>query len=227
MTLDRHSARVTDENPDMAPKGQSCQEPEQREQIDRHGMPITATDLKQWAYCKRIPYYHQVMPVDFARTYKMERGRNVEAAVEAMERRRGFRRYGLDRGERRFGIWLHSGRLGLSGKPDLLIVARDTCYPVDFKDTEGGVRRNHRFQIAAYAMLAEESFRRPAPFGFIYLVPSKELMRVETGDREREEVVRALAEMRMMVREERIPEPTPVRARCIACEYRNYCGDIW
>ena len=46
-------------------------------------LPLTATDLKQWAYCKRIVYYQHVMPVEFGRTYKMERGRNIEAAVEA------------------------------------------------------------------------------------------------------------------------------------------------
>ena len=56
---------------------------------------LTVTDLKQWVYCPRIPYYHHVMPVEIARTYKMQRGRDVEAAVEAMEKRRGFRRYGL------------------------------------------------------------------------------------------------------------------------------------
>ena len=111
---------------------------------------LTVTDLKQWVYCPRIPYYHHVMPVEIARTYKMQRGRDVEAAVEAMEKRRGFRRYGLERGERRFGVWLHSAALGLSGKLDLLIITEDACYPVDFKDTEGGVRYNHRIQLAAY-----------------------------------------------------------------------------
>ena len=103
-------------------------------------LEFTATDLKQWAYCERIPYYRQVMPVNFARTYKMDRGRNIQDAVEAMERRRGFHRYGLDDGERLFGLWMHSTRLGLSGRPDLLILTADASYPVDFKDTEGGVR---------------------------------------------------------------------------------------
>jgi CRISPR-associated exonuclease Cas4 len=118
---------------------------------------LTVTDLKQWVYCPRIPYYHHVMPVEFARTYKMERGRDIEAAVKAMEKRRGFRRYGLEQGERRFGVWLHSAAMNLAGKLDLLIVTEHGCYPVDFKDTEGGVRYNHRIQLAAYAMLIEEA----------------------------------------------------------------------
>ena len=47
---------------------------------------LTVSDLKQWAYCPRIPYYHHVMPVEIVRTFKMERGRDIEAAVQAMEK---------------------------------------------------------------------------------------------------------------------------------------------
>jgi CRISPR-associated exonuclease Cas4 len=188
---------------------------------------LTVTDLKQWMYCPRIPYYHHVMPVEIARTYKMQRGRDVEAAVEAMEKRRGFRRYGLERGERRFGVWLHSAALELSGKLDLLIITEDACYPVDFKDTEGGVRYNHRIQLAAYSLLVEENLTRPVPIAFVYLVPSRQLVTVPVGAKEREEVTRAIAEMRRVIEQENMPSPTPVRARCVACEFRNYCADIW
>ena len=188
---------------------------------------LTVTDLKQWAYCPRIPYYHHVMPVEFARTYKMERGRDVEAAVQAMEKRRGFRRYGLERGERQFGVWLHSATLGLAGKLDLLIVTEDACYPVDFKDTDGGVRHNHRVQLAAYALLVEENLARPVPMAFIYLVPTRKLVTVPVGVKERDAVTRAVVEMRHGIDQEKMPGPTQVRARCVACEFRNYCADIW
>ena len=45
--------------------------------------------------------------------------------------------------------------------------------------------------------------------------------------KEREEVTRAIAEMRRVIEQENMPGPTPVRARCVACEFRNYCADIW
>jgi CRISPR-associated exonuclease Cas4 len=188
---------------------------------------VTATDLKQWAYCSRIPFYRHVLPVRSAPTYKMQRGKDVQAAVEALERRRGFRAYGMRDGERHFGLWLRSERLGLSGKLDLLIVTPDACYPVDFKDTEGGPRRNHRLQLAAYALLAEEAFERPAPDAFIYLVPEKRVVALALTQADRDEVRRALADMRWMIEREDMPAPTSVRARCTPCEFRNYCGDIW
>lgn len=188
---------------------------------------LTATDLKQWAYCPRIPFYHHVLPVRPAPTYKMSRGTDVQGAVEALERRRGFRGYGIREGERCFGIWLHSERLGLSGKLDLLILTAGACYPVDFKDTTGGPRRNHRLQLAAYALLAEDRFRRPAVDGFIYLVPEKRIVPLGLTEGDRDDVHQALASIRRMIEREALPDPTPVRARCSACEFQNYCGDIW
>lgn len=187
---------------------------------------FTATDLKQWAYCPRIPFYRYVLPVRSVPTYKMQRGKDIQGVVEVLERRRGFRAYGMRDGERRFGLWLHSERLGLSGKLDLLIVTPDACCPVDFKDTEGGPRRNHRFQLAAYALLAEETFERPAPDGYIYLVPERRVVGMNLTEADRDEVRRALAGMRKMIEREELPAPTPVHARCEACEFRNYCGDI-
>lgn len=188
---------------------------------------IAVTDLKQWAYCRRIPFYRHVLPVSPGPTYKMQRGKDVQAAVEALEKRRGFRAYGIAEGERRFAVWLRSSRLGLSGKLDLLIVTADACYPVDFKDTEGGVRRNHRVQLAAYALLVEEAFERPAPQGFIYLVPRKMAVAIDLSENDRQEVRDALAAMRGMMSREEMPASTSVSARCVACEFRNYCGDVW
>ena len=188
---------------------------------------LTATDLKQWAYCQRIPFYRYVLPVRAAPTYKMERGRDVQAAVEALERRRGLRAYGLDKGERRFGVWLSSNRLGLSGKLDLLILTADACFPVDFKDTEGGLRWNHRMQLAAYALLAEEAFGRRVPEAFVFLVPHKKMVAIGLNEADRCRAEGALADIRRMIASEDMPPPTTVRARCQACEFRNFCADVW
>lgn len=188
---------------------------------------LTVTDLKQWAYCQRIPFYTYVLPVDHVRTYKMQRGKSAQAAIEALERRRRLREYGLAEGERRFGTVLRSEKLGLTGKLDLLIVTPEACFPVEIKDTEGGVRQNHRVQIAAYALLVEEAFQRPVPEAFVYLAPTDDVVAVAISAQERRRVLEMLTEIRAMIDEELFPEPTTVRSRCTACEYQNYCADIW
>jgi CRISPR-associated exonuclease Cas4 len=190
-------------------------------------LELTVTDLKQWAYCSRIPFYRYVLPVEPVGTHKMARGKKVQAALEALERRRRLREYRLGEGKRLFGISLHSSELHLAGKLDVLIVTSSACFPVDFKDTEGGVRRNHRVQLAAYCLLVEEAFRKPAREAFVYLVPTDHVVRVPIGPADRAEALAAITAIRDMVATEEFPQPTQVRARCTACEYRNYCADIW
>lgn len=87
------------------------------------------TDLKQFAYCPRIPFYQHVMGFHGKSTYKMTQGRVAQDAIEALEKRRRFREYGLTEGKRHFGGWIHSPTLNLAGKLDLLIETADACYP--------------------------------------------------------------------------------------------------
>ena len=190
-------------------------------------IPLRVNDMKQWEYCPRIVFYNTVMPVARKSTVKMERGKEIEIKLDALEARRTLRRYRLGEGERRFHVWLNSPALGLSGKLDLLIVTPGACYPVDFKYTRDRPRRNHVMQLAAYALLVEDAMRVPVPMAFVYLTPSDQLVRINVTDLLKRLVHARLASIRQMVQEAILPEPTPARARCEECEFRNYCGDIF
>jgi CRISPR-associated exonuclease Cas4 len=189
--------------------------------------PLRVNDLKQFAYCQRIVFYQYVMPVERKATFKMERGKEIESRIERLEQRRTLHRYGLGDGTRRFQVWLSSPRLLLSGRLDLLVVTQQEAVPVDFKDTLSRVHHNHHVQLCAYALLVEDSLGLPVRRGFIYRVPRDDVVVVPITEDLRGETLRALDEIRAMLVSERMPLPTPVRARCDDCEYRNYCGDIF
>lgn len=190
-------------------------------------LPLRVNDLKQYEYCPRIVFYNTVMPLDRKVTFKMQRGTEAEFHLDALEKRRSLRRYKLSNGERRFHVWLHSERLGLSGKMDLLIVSSQGYFPVDFKYTRGRPHRNHISQLAGYAVLAEEQYQTTIETAFIYLVPVGELVAIKITKELKEEVSDRLSSMREMILDEILPPPTQVRARCAECEFRNYCGDIF
>lgn len=190
-------------------------------------IPLRVNDLKQYEYCPRIVFYNTVMPLDRKVTFKMQRGTEAEFQLDALEKRRSLRRYKLSEGERRFHVWLHSERFGLSGKMDLLIVSQQGYFPVDFKYTRGRPYRNHISQLAGYAVLVEEQYQTEVETGFIYLAPVGELVAIKITKELKKEVSERLASIREMVRDELLPPPTLVRARCAECEFRNYCGDIF
>src|SRR5579884_2628016 len=97
--------------------------------IEQELIPLRVNDLKQYEYCPRIVFYNTVMPVDRKVTVKMERGKEEELRLDALEKRRNLRRYQLGTGERRFHVWVDSPAHGLSGKLDLLIVSPKGYFP--------------------------------------------------------------------------------------------------
>ena len=64
---------------------------------------IPVTDLKQWAYCPRVVYYHRVLPGAGQSTWKMREALNAQDLIERLEMRRGLREYGWEGAHRRFG----------------------------------------------------------------------------------------------------------------------------
>ena len=189
--------------------------------------PLRVNDLKQFEYCPRIVFYNTVMPVERKVTVKMERGKEEELRVDALESRRTLKRYELGSGERKFHVGLESARLGLSGKLDLMIVSPKGLFPVDFKYTRGRPHRNHVVQLAGYALLVEEDFQRPVETGFIYLAPVHQVVTVALTSQLKGQTLQRLAEIRAMIRDGMLPSATPVRARCEECEFRNFCGDVF
>jgi CRISPR-associated exonuclease Cas4 len=188
---------------------------------------LRVTDLKQFVYCPRIPFYQYVMPVEKKATFKMEEGKRAEVTLDKLEQRRSLRKYRLNEGTRRFHHWIQSAELGLSGRLDLLVESPSGLFPVDFKYTAGQPQKNHLYQLCGYALLLEEAYGQTVTHGFIYLIPQEEVVVVDLTPERKEEVRRMLTEMRAMIAAEQMPEPTPVRARCEECEFRNYCGDIF
>ena len=79
---------------------------------------IRISDLKQFLYCPRIIYWNYCCPVKPPPTYKMNWGKSQHLDQEGLELRRNLCKYGLDEGEKLFGIEVSGA--GLTGKLDLL-----------------------------------------------------------------------------------------------------------
>jgi CRISPR-associated exonuclease Cas4 len=188
---------------------------------------FAVTELRQWQYCPRVVYYHQLMPGAGQSTYKMREGARAQEMIESLEMRRTLREYGLEAAERQFGVWLSDNRVGLSGKIDLLLKGDRSAAVVDFKLTSGDVGENHRMQLAGYAVLVESVLGLPVQQTFLFRIPDNKVFAVPVGEDLRERVAEAVRAMQRLRETEELPAPTDVRARCTECEYANYCADIW
>jgi len=188
---------------------------------------IPVTELKQWAYCQRVVYYHQIMPGAGQATFKMKEGTRAQEMIESLEMRRTLREYRFEGASRQFGLWLTDEGLGLNGKIDLLLRRSEDAGVVDFKLSAGAVGENHRMQLAGYALLVEAAIGLKVPMTFLFRIPDNMVFPVPITDEMRMDVRRAIEAIQRLKETEELPEPTSVRGRCTDCEYANFCGDIW
>lgn len=193
---------------------------------------FTVTDLKQFGYCPRIVYYHHCLPDVRPVTYKMEAGKAEGQSEEIRELRRSLRPYGLRAGNRRVDVYLASERWGMRGRIDLVIETDDNpggeseIIPVDFKLSPGRMGLNLRLQLIGYGVMLEEAFGIPSHRGFVYFIPQRRAVEVPFTAELRARLEQALQTMREIALRERMPPPTPHRARCEACEFRRFCNDV-
>lgn len=184
------------------------------------------SDIRQYVYCPRVIYFNYVLPVPRRRTVKMEAGRDAHIDFSEMEKRRTLAKYKLTEGERRFRVPLNSSSLGLTGVLDMLVVSPVGSFPVEFKNTSGGMGLHHKYQLVAYAMMAEASMAQPVRMGFVYVIPTKKVFSVQIHQGARVHVLRVLGAMRNMVSSQKMPPVVRSMSRCRDCEFKNYCRGV-
>ncbi len=191
---------------------------------------ITVSDLRQFEYCARIPYFTHVLGLARVRpvTYKMREGLAEHERVRELEERRSLRSYGLKEGERHFEVRLVSEALQLSGRLDLLVVSGAEALVVEYKnDLHNRIGTNHRLQLAAYALMVEEQWKLPVRRAFLHFIPTKKSFEVPLTANLKDLLRQRLVALKGMVEHEVLPDATAVRGRCVDCEFSNLCPDVW
>lgn len=190
-------------------------------------IPLGVSDIRQHVYCPRIPYFRLTLRLR-PTTASMEEGKAQHERIEDLEHRRSLRAYGLSDGERTFNVNLHSPRLQLSGRIDMLIRTPSAeLIPVEFKNSDGPVGLNQKYQLTGYALLLEERYRTPVRRAFVYFIPTKQVQEVAITSATRRYTHRVLDSIRASVLGESTPEGTRRLGRCSACEYLTFCNDRW
>ena len=190
---------------------------------------LPVTDLKQWIYCPRIVYFTYLMPGLRPVTFKMEAGVAAHEREEARQRRRKpGRLYGLPEAERLEDVKLQSESLGLSARLDLVLRQENRAWPVDFKlSRRTGIAVHFKLQLAAYGLMLEDAWGVVSEHGFLYSIPNRRAEIIRFTPRLRNKVQRTVQEIRGCIEEERMPPPTNKRGRCVNCEFRRFCNDVF
>lgn len=189
---------------------------------------LTVSDLKQWTYCPRVVFYSYCMPRLRPQTFKMEVSQETHEEEKDRERRRTGQAYGLPEAERFENVRLESETLGLSALVDLVLRRGNEAWPVDYKLSEHLKSSEHfKLQLTAYGLLLEEAWGVQCRSGFLYGLGQRRVEEVRFSPRLRAQVKRTIEEIRAMIDAERMPAPASQRSRCVNCEFRRFCNDVF
>ena len=121
------------------------------------------------------------------------------------------------------GRVLVSERYGLVGKPDYLFWDGGRLIPEEVKPGRPGGRIYHSdvLQLAAYALLIEETYGTAAPYGLVRCGTTSH--RVNLTPELRQEVLDMLVRMRLAARAPAVEPNHHSARRCAACQLRQLC----
>jgi len=194
--------------------------------VSEHGF-LNVGDLKQFAYCPRIPYFIRFLGLRTSPTFLMEQGVVREREFDRKQKRHETSRFGLEQGRRHLHVHIASERYKLTGIIDLVVEGNDEIVVVDCKGAKKFPGENHYAQIGAYGLLAEERFNKPCRKGFLYYSEGRQWVEIKIDDVLRRRVLELIEQAGRVVNTGMFPEATAQIAKCRSCEFINFCGDRW
>jgi CRISPR-associated exonuclease Cas4 len=186
---------------------------------------LSVTDLKQYAYCPRVVFYERCLPHVRPRTYKMDAGRDAHEEEQRLAVRRSLAKY-LVTGKRFFNVAMSSERLQLNGIIDEVVQTNEgEIFPVDYKLAKQA-SDHYRLQLAAYALMLEETEAKPVTYGYLYLIPIRKMVKITMSPVLYAQVEATIAAIHQLIEREQMPPPVSQKSRCVLCEFRRFCNDV-
>ncbi|MCS7136676.1 MAG: CRISPR-associated protein Cas4 [Nitrososphaerota archaeon] len=183
---------------------------------------ITVVEVKRYAYCPRIVFITHVLHHEEVLSEAMKMGLElheenaISPLIVKLKALRVLR-----------SLELRSEELGLVGKLDYLVVTRMKEYvPVEVKwaeSSKGRVKRDHKLQLAAYALLIDENFKTSVKRGYVYYLKDKKVAELPIDQGLKNLARKVVKRIHLMILNEEDPGVKMPMSKCIGCGYRAYC----
>lgn len=190
----------------------------------------SVTDIKHYLYCPRIVHYDRVMHAQPILGSQQEASKATHRELEEKERRRKaavFYSPEFETAEKIFRVPLESGTLRLRGNLDLLIHSSSEYIPVEYKEMasdKGKLWLDHKYQLAAYALLVDEKYDTIVKRGIVNYVGEDRLIPCEISDGMKKHVRKIVAEINKLLSDQALPPVTVPASKCHGgCGYQWIC----
>lgn len=184
-------------------------------------IPLNAEEIRQYLYCKRVIYYRRVMNFKGKKSYLMEKGEEYQ---EMKDKYAYLRKDDLDQIKNKY---FFNNELNYGAKVDLIRIRSNGIISCEFKRYRfpGKTPISHIYQAVIGGLAAESSLQKPLlNIEITYWKGTRTILTVT--DEMRKNSINLLNDIRLMIFNEILPDPTPNKNKCRNCEYFSICLGI-
>ena len=185
---------------------------------------LTATDLMKYLYDPLIIYFMYVLKAPQLMTPKAIEGLKKYEEFKISSKRNKIIRE-LPYLKKLYNIYLASPVYGFATRIDCVAIdtTKKEAYPIQVKYSikPRVLYRSQKFQIVMEAMLVEEKLGYEVPYGFVKFLKSNDFVKVPITDQLKKELLKIFSEIEYIIKEERIPKPTPHKKKRDDSVYKN------
>ncbi len=190
---------------------------------------LTVTDIKQYFYCKAIPYINHILGIhEPTKEYQLQ-GKEAHQELSKLEKRRKtiLKHIKTTKNTTKlFRIKITSHKHKLTGILDCLIINQNKYTPIEYKLTKtqkGKPHPHHKYQLVAYAIIIDDTYNTIVTKGYIYYHQDNKLTKININQTMKNHVIKAINQIRQIITTEKEPLIRPQIPKCIACGYRKHC----
>lgn len=123
---------------------------------------------------------------------------------------------------------ISSSELGIKGRIDQIEDYEEYYCPIELKSGKApreGAWKDHQLQLAAYALMLEERFKRPAQKGIVYYLGSNTKVEQPINSFLKDELKELIKKVRELLDGTEIPDYAENKNKCERCGIKKKCYD--
>lgn len=186
---------------------------------------IPISDLRQYSFCPRIPWFHSNFSFLKNPTKWMKQGEEYHTNREKLLKKRLLRRFQNTDVNILFNIPVQSIKYKIHGIIDAVLETKDGVYPIEFKMQKGSITRGIRYQMVGYAICLEELKRKEVNMGYLIYGKNARVEEIFITIKDKEKVIDLISTLYLTINKSILPDSPASILKCSQCEYLIFCND--
>jgi CRISPR-associated exonuclease Cas4 len=185
--------------------------------------------IKRFHFCPRTVYFEAVLGYkEYKKEYMIEGEEEHEREERKIERRKNVFPYSNEEVlELWNGLNLKSEKLGIMGKIDSIVKTKKGTYLIERKNSYGYKKpnRDHLYQAAAYALLAEENLKIKIDYIKIHYLKNNKIFTIKLSQDLRKHVIWTIEKIKEII-DKAYLYPFVKKPYCEGCGFADICKNF-